>query len=207
MVRFIIVRHGITDFNKIRKYQGQYDSTLEPIGIEQAKITAEFVSTKYNVDAIYSSDLTRAVKTAEPFAKLFSLQIQTDPALREVDVGDWTLQFIADVKKNDPDNIRAYRASIGTFRFPGGESFAEAMERAAAKAEEIARKHDGQTVLLVSHGGTIRALICHWLGYPIEDLQKVTPVKNTSLTVAEYENGCVKFLSMGDNSHLPEELR
>ena len=97
MVRFIIVRHGLTDFNRLRKYQGQHEANLEPIGIEQAEATAERVAAEYRLDAIYSSDLSRAVKTAEPFARRFSLPINKDAAFREVDVGEWTLQLIADV--------------------------------------------------------------------------------------------------------------
>ena len=74
MVRFIIVRHGVTDFNKENRYQGQFDSSLAPVGIEQARITAEHITKQYHIDAIYSSDLSRAMKTAEPFAKHFGIE-------------------------------------------------------------------------------------------------------------------------------------
>ena len=207
MVKFIIVRHGKTDFNRLNKYQGQYDSSLEELGIRQAEITTEFVAKNYKLDAIYSSDLSRAVKTAEPFAKAFGLEINTTTALRELDVGNWTLQLVSEVEKNDPENMRAYRECIGTFRFPGGESFEEARDRAIKKIDEIAKDHDGQTVLLVSHGGTIRTVIAHWLGYPMAELDSVRSVKNTSLTVAEYTDGKVEFKLLGDNSHLPEDMR
>lgn len=207
MVRFIIVRHGQTDFNKLRKYQGQHESTLLPIGIEQAEATAEYVAARYKLDAVYASDLSRAVMTAEPFAKRFSLPVNTDVALREVDVGEWTLKQIADVERDYPELIHAYRSNMGEFRFPSGESFEEVSRRACDALLRIAEAHDGQTVLVVSHGGTIRSMICGLLGYPIKNLPKIEPVKNASLTVVEYENSHAEFLLMGDISHLPEPLR
>lgn len=207
MVRFIIVRHGLTDFNRLKKYQGQHESNLEPIGIEQAEATAERVAAEYRLDAIYSSDLSRAVKTAEPFARRFSLPINKDAAFREVDVGEWTLQLIADVEKNYPEDIRSYRSAVGEFRFPGGESFEDTAKRAMDGLMKIAEKHDGETVLVVSHGGTIRAMICSLLGYPIKELSRVKPVGNASITVVEYENGQARFILTGERSHLPEHLK
>lgn len=207
MVRFIIVRHGLTDFNRLKKYQGQHESNLDPIGIEQAEVTASAVASRYTVDAIYSSDLSRAIRTAEPFAKHFSIPINTDPEFREVDVGEWTLQLISDVEKNYPDLLLSYRSSVGEFRFPGGESFEDTEKRASEALKRIAEKHDGQTVLIVSHGGTIRTMICHLLGYPIKELHRVSSVRNASVTVAEYENGKAEILLRGDISHLPEHLK
>ena len=207
MVKFIIIRHGLTDFNKIHKYQGQFDSSLEPLGVEQAELTAKHVAENYHVDAIYASDLSRTVNTAKPFARLLGLPVSTTPAFREIDVGEWAQQFIADVKKTDPEGVRIYNEDPGVFRFPGGENFAEVYERTAKKIEEIAEKHDGETVLIISHGGVIRTLIARWLGYPIRELRRVKPMGNTAITIAEYENGKAKLLLIGDNSHLPEDMR
>lgn len=206
MVRFIIVRHGLTDFNRLRKYQGQHESNLDPIGIEQAEATAARVAADYRLDAIYSSDLSRAIKTAEPFARHFSLPVNSDAAFREVDVGEWTLKNIADVERDYPEVLRAYRSNMGEFRFPGGESFEEVAKRSTDALARIAERHEGQTVLIVSHGGTIRAMITELLGYPIKDLHLVSPLKNASVTVAEYQSGRAELLLTGDISHLPEHL-
>ena len=97
MVRFIIVRHGVTDFNKENRYQGQFDSSLDPVGIEQARITAEHITKQYHIDAIYSSDLSRAMKTAEPFAKHVGIETHPETALREIDVGRWTGRLLSEV--------------------------------------------------------------------------------------------------------------
>ena len=77
----------------------------------------------------------------------------------------------------------------------------------SAQSANIAEKHDGETVLVVSHGGTIRAMICALLGYPIKELSRVSPVGNASITVVEYENGQARFILTGERSHLPEHLK
>ena len=207
MVRFIIVRHGVTNFNKLGKYQGQYDTALQPKGIEQAEATAKATAARYKLDAVYSSDLSRAIRTAEPFAKQFGLEVQTDPAFRELDVGEWTHQLASDIEKKYPELMVSYKNSLGEFRFPGGESFEDAASRSSSALERIAKAHDGKTVLIVSHGGTIRAMICSLLGYPIKELSRVSPVGNASVTVVEYSDGEAKFILKGDRSHLPENLK
>ena len=207
MVRFIIVRHGLTTYNKMGRYQGQFDSPLDEIGIRQAEATADFIARTYHVDAICSSDLSRARNTAAPLAKRLGLSVETFPALREVQIGEWTNRIIADVVKEEPERVAMCRSDPGHFRYPGGESFQEVYDRAASCLAEIAKRHDGETVVVVSHGGTIRSLICVWSGTPIEELRTIKSLKNTSITIAEYENGSAHLLQIGDNSHLPEELQ
>lgn len=204
MVRFIIVRHGETEFNRLNKYQGQFDTPLSSLGVEQASITAEHIAKNYRIDAIYSSDLSRAVKTAEPIAEAFGIRINTTPAFRELDVGRWTLRTVKEIEKSEPEVVRSYRENLGTFRFPEGESFWEASERALKKFKEIAALHDSQTVLLVSHGGVIRTLLARLQGCPISELNRVKFVPNTSLTIIDYDGENAEILVVGDNSHLPE---
>ena len=207
MVRFIIVRHGVTDFNRENRYQGQFDSSLDPVGIEQARVTAEHVSKNYRLDAIYASDLSRTMKTAEPFAKLFGLEVHPEPALREIDVGRWTGRLLSEVKVEDAECFTNYVTHPETYGCPEGESYADVRARVTAALERIADENDGKTVLIVSHGGTIRSLICAWLGYEIKDIKKVCSIRNTSITIAEYEGGKINFTLMGDQSHLPEDLK
>lgn len=207
MVRFIIVRHGLTTFNKEHRYQGQCEAPLDDIGIRQAEITAEHIEKAYHIDAIYASDLQRTVNTAKKAADRLGLPISTCKGLREIDVGGWERRLIKDVWAESPERVEAYRNDPGTFHFEGGESFSDVYERAARSLSEIAEKHDGENVLIVSHGGTIRTLVCAWSGIPLKDLRTVPTLPNTSITVAEYENGMGKLTLIGDNSHLPEELR
>lgn len=206
MVRFIIVRHGETEFNRLNKYQGQFDTPLSSLGVEQAKINAEHIAKNYRIDAIYSSDLSRAVKTAEPIARAFGVEINTTPAFRELDVGRWTLRSVKEIAEAEPELTRAYRERPGAFRFPDGENFEEACDRAMKKLNEIASISDSKTVLIVSHGGVIRTLLARWQGYPIADLHKVQFVPNTSITLVDYDGETAELLLIGDNSHLPKNI-
>lgn len=207
MVRFIIVRHGLTTFNKLHIYQGQYDSPLAIEGYRQAEETGKHLASAYKIDAIYASDLSRTRRTAAPLSRILGLPVVTDPALREVDVGKWSGKKVSDAWREEPERVTAYRNDPGTFRFEGGESFEDVYRRASAFLEKVAKKHDGETVVIVSHGGTIRSLLCVWMGIPLKELRKVPTLKNTSITVADYDNGSVTLSLVGDNSHLPEKLR
>ena len=202
MVRFIIVRHGETTFNRIHRYQGQFDAPLSDLGIRQAEILATRLPKEYAFDAIYASDLSRACDTAAPTARIVGLPINTDQRLREISVGEWEACLVSDMKKIDPEGVAAYRNDPGTFRFPGGEDFHEVYARASVCIEEIARKHDGETVLIVSHGGAIRTLLCVWSGLPISRLREMPDLRNTSVTEVEYDNGTVTINFIGDAAHL-----
>ena len=193
MVRFIIVRHGLTTFNKEHRYQGQCESPLDVEGIRQAEITAEHIARTYHIDAIYASDLQRTVHTAEKAAALLGLTIHTDKALREVDVGSWERRLIKEVWAESPERVEAYRNDPGTFQFEGGENFHEVYARAASSIDRIAKEHDGETVLIVSHGGTIRSLVCVWSGIPLRELRTVPTIPNTSITIAVHPADSISF--------------
>ena len=207
MVKFILVRHGFTTFNKEKRCQGQYDSPLDEIGIKQATHTAEHIVKAYHIDAIYASDLSRTRDTAAPIAKRLELPVHTSKALRELNNGTWENRLISDIKLEEPEAFARKEASLGTFHFPNGECFRDLYNRASLCLSELAKRHDGETVLVVTHGGVIRVLAAVWKGIPIEQVQLLPDPKNTSITVAEYENGKMKLLSFNDVSHLPSELQ
>lgn len=207
MVKFILVRHGLTTFNKERRCQGQFDSPLDEVGVRQAACTAEYITQAFHIDAIYASDLSRTRDTAAPIAKRLELPVHTSKALRELNNGTWENRLISDIKLEEPEAFARREASLGTFHFPNGECFRDLYDRASLYLSELAERHDGETVLVVTHGGVIRVLAAVWKGIPIEQVQLVPDPKNTSITVAEYENGKMKLLSFNDVSHLPSDLQ
>ncbi len=207
MVKFILIRHGRTTYNTTGRCQGQVDSPLDELGVRQAAITAEHIAKSISAAAIYASDLSRTRDTAAPTAKRLGLPVHTSKALRELDCGTWENRLISDIKREEPDAFALRQRSLGTFRFPNGESFKDGYDRAFLYLSELAKKHDGETVLIFTHGGIIRGIVAAWSGISIERVQDVTPPKNTSITVAEYENGKIKLLSFNDVSHLPSELQ
>lgn len=146
MTTILLARHGETDWNRDRRWQGHADPPLNDAGRRQAHELAETLADE-RLDAIYASDLRRAHETAEIVARGLGLPVTVDPALREIDVGSWS---------------GLTREEIAA-RFPGqtdhdGERRDVFRARVLAALERIAAGHPGGRVLIVSHGGPLRVL-------------------------------------------------
>ncbi|HUK97675.1 MAG TPA: histidine phosphatase family protein [Gaiellaceae bacterium] len=149
MTTILLARHGETEWNRTGRYQGWADPPLNETGRAQARELAEQLrSTPF--DAVYSSDLQRARETAEIVAEPHGVPVIVEPGLREVNVGAWSGLNHSEVEARFPDGER-----------PGGESREQHTARVLAAAEKIARAHPGERILLVSHGGTMRAIRSH----------------------------------------------
>jgi probable phosphoglycerate mutase len=148
----LLARHGETDWNRSGIFQGHADPPLNDAGRAQARELAERL-TEVDVDVVYASDLRRAFETAEIVAAAKGLPVVAEPGLREVDVGSWSGLTRAQIEKRFPAAVRH-----------DGETEAAHRERVVDTVTRIARAHPGESVLLVSHGGSLRALRRHALG-------------------------------------------
>ena len=159
MTTILLARHGETDWNREGRFQGWADPALNAAGREQARRLAEQLrDTPF--DAVYSSDLRRAHETAQIVAAPHRVPVVTDPGLREIDVGSWSGLTRAEIEE----------------RFPGaehhdGESRADHLARVLSTVERIARAHLGERILIVSHGGSLRALRRHAIGEPVHPME------------------------------------
>jgi broad specificity phosphatase PhoE len=142
----VLVRHGETDWNTERRYQGHLDPPLNAAGRAQSEALAEALVAEPIV-AVYSSDLRRAHETAEIVARRLDLLVQVDPALREVDLGSW-----AGLTK---DEVRERFGESGTH---DGETRSEHSERVVGAIRRIAGGHPAARIVVVTHGGSIRAI-------------------------------------------------
>ena len=202
MVKFIIVRHGYSKANKEKRFSGQLDVPLDYVGEVQAKATAEYIAENFKVDSIYSSDLSRAYDTVKPIAQKFGLHVNKCRELREVDVGKWQGMLIEDVKKEFSEGFESYRENPGCSGFDGGESYVDVMIRGKNAFEKIARENEGKTVVVGTHGGVIRTLRAAWDNIPPERIKEIPHVPNASVTIAEYDNGNIKWVQIGYVEHL-----
>jgi broad specificity phosphatase PhoE len=150
----LLVRHGETDWNSEGRWQGHADRPLNEAGRAQALALADSLAGRH-IDAVYSSDLLRAHATARIVADRVGLPVELDAGLREVDVGEWSGRSHNDLERSDPEGFRRWREGGKGWR--GGESYEQMGERVVATVLEIARRHPGGTVLVVTHGGSIRA--------------------------------------------------
>ena len=187
MVKFIIVRHGYSIFNKEKRFTGHIDVDLDERGYAQAAKNAEYIVANYHIDKIYSSDLCRAYNTVKPVADALGLPIHTSKDLRELYIGRWEGLSIADVKRDEPEALAFYRKRIPEANAGGGETRLQLRRRITRAMAQIAEENDGQTILVGSHGGAIRALCCAWQGYSIEEMDMVPDLNNASITVVLYD--------------------
>ncbi|SEA20218.1 alpha-ribazole phosphatase [Selenomonas ruminantium] len=206
MTKVIFIRHGQTEWNVTGRYQGQSDVKLTEDGKKQAeKLADNFPVAK--VDAIYASDLCRAMVTAETIAAKFGLKVQAEPAFRELSFGDWeglTYQQIVDKWEEAMANF-LQRPDI--LEIPGGESFPAVQQRAMKRLNELIEKHDGQTIVVVAHGAVLRTMLTAALHMPLQYLWSIRQF-NTAVNIVRYDadaNPTVELLN--STAHLGNEVQ
>ncbi len=176
MKQLLLVRHGQSQGNAMRRLQGQADSPLSETGQVQAEMLLPMIRS-LEPDRAMSSDLARARDTA---AILGHADAALDPDWREIDVGDWSDRPIADITAADPSAYRGWRA--GTHTPPGGESWPHFRDRIRAALERLV-DGEGRRPLVVCHGGVIRAACEILLGLPPSKILPVAPASLTVMTV------------------------
>ncbi|MBM7623593.1 alpha-ribazole phosphatase [Sporohalobacter salinus] len=180
----ILVRHGETLWNRESRFQGLTDIELSSEGIEQTEKLAErFVGSE--LDVIYTSDLQRASKTAEIVAKHHGLHTNEETKFREADFGVWEGLTFEEIKEQDGDKLDAWLKDPVTVQTPEGETFEEVQKRAKNRLNEIKAKHEDEQILIVAHGGTIRALLVDLLGMPLNNFWRIQQ-DNTAVNVVKF---------------------
>jgi probable phosphoglycerate mutase len=198
--RFCIVRHGETDWNAEQRIQGQRDLPLNAEGIFQAhKLGCYFASR--TLDAIYSSDLVRAHATAEPIAETQKLPIHSLRQLRERAYGRCEGMTRSEVALNYPEDARAMHERRPDYVIPDGESLGRHRERVLDCVTELARRHDGQTILLVTHGGVLDLIYREASGMPIENPRNFQ-IPNAGINWMIVEDGVWRITRWAETSHL-----
>lgn len=202
MVKIILVRHGFSQFNNEKRFTGQIDVPLDEVGFIQAKNTSEYILKNFKIDCIYSSDLSRAINTIKPVSDALNLSINQLQELRELHLGNWEGELMEILKERHGNRYRDYITYPEDEPLHGGERYVDLMERAKNVIEYIIAKNEGKTVLISSHGGFIRALLCILYEKKPCELKNVTPVPNASVSVINFNNGKYEFESVGYDDHL-----
>ena len=201
--KIIIQRHGQSEANVLHIYAGHTDYELSPLGHEQARLGAEALAGE-RVDAIYSSDLKRAMQTAAPHAKLRSLTVNGRRELREIYLGDWEASerdYL--IEKYPYEAVYIWQNFFGIFRAPNGESAPDAAERFYNEVCRIATRNFGKTVLITAHAAVIRLFWGKVCGVEPERVAREIPFpSNASFSVVEYDGERLIPISYSDDSHL-----
>jgi broad specificity phosphatase PhoE len=182
----ILVRHGESNFNFERRWQGQsQDAMLSALGWRQAECAAAALADS-GASALFSSDLTRAMQTAVTIAFATGLPITPDKRLREIDSGRWTNRLSDEVAAEEPDSVRAWNTAPFTTRLPDGEGLVEAQRRILAFVQEHIPAYDGHSVIIAIHGAILQTLMAAAMQVPLEQLWLKTPAANGAIVRIEW---------------------
>ncbi len=197
--RILIVRHGESLANAVRVFLGHTNLGLSERGHAQAKATADFLKDE-PISAIYSSDLVRAYDTAVPNAEYHSLSITSDERLRELYIGKWENMRIADIEEQWGEEYTVgWKRRFGVFTPPEGEAISAAGRRFFDAVLDIAKRHEGECVLITAHAAVIRSFYALVAGIPAERVATdIDFPYNASVTTVYFDGN---DLIAGEYSH------
>lgn len=202
MTRIIMIRHGQSEANKARIFAGHTDAPLSEKGHAQAEAAAAYLLAHEHIDAVYASDLSRAMETARHTADAFSLPIHPEPALREIFAGAWEGRYFDDLNVEYSADRERWRCDLANAFCTGGESIASVFARSLAAVTRIAKENEGKTVLIAAHWTPVLAMICTAEGYGVEHIGSCTEPRNASISILRFENGVFSPECLNITEHL-----
>ena len=199
MLHLILVRHGETEWNAQRRYQGQTDVPLSALGIQQAELIAERLAT-LKIDAVYASDLIRAWETAQIIAEKCGLNVLSEPCLRELKFGVLEGLTFDEAQAQYPGMIAAWQEDFNNAP-EGAETIDLFNTRIVSLLEDLKQKHDEQVVLLVAHGGSLSEILRVALSLSRQK-RWYLEMENASLSEVLIAEDYVSLKRLNDTCHL-----
>lgn len=205
VTKVYLIRHGETEGAETKRYKGHIDVPLSRNGIRQMERMAEHISAEARkrgseevtsrltnfrtsaLNAVYCSDLSRAVKSAEIIAEPLRLKPIITPELKERNFGAWEGMTFNEIREKWPDAFNSWAANPLQFSPMQGESTIEARDRTMPVFKEILNGHEGESIAIVSHGGITRIILCELLGIPLENIFRI-----------EQGYGCLNIIEIYD---------
>jgi len=202
--RVLLVRHGQSQGNAERRFGGHSPTPLSELGRRQAEATARALASE-RVTAVYSSDLLRAVQTAEPLARATGLEINRTASFRERSVGLMEGLTFEEAAEAHPEEYAALLRRDFEHVLSGGESYRQLLDRAAAELDRAVERHRGGTVALFSHTGTICILALHLMGALDAPALKPVWLSTSNCGAARFSiehGGLIRIKAVNDTRHL-----
>ena len=199
-----LTRHGQTEWNDQKRYQGSGDSPLTELGIRQAKILAAYLQGTH-FDIIMSSPAGRARQTAEIIRANRNQEVLVNNAFAEINLGPWEGKYYYDMELEQTELYKAFWNSPDKYKPEYGESFAEVGSRTICALQELVRLYRGKTILIVSHAVAIKSLLNTIEGRSLADFWKER-LMQTSLSIIEATNGSFRIVQYGGTEHLGSNL-
>ena len=204
VTKLYLVRHGQSAGNAEGRFGGHSPTPLSQLGVQQAGLTAQILA-KENINAIYTSDLLRAVQTAEPLAKLLDLPIIKTSAFRERNVGVLEGKTFDESKEEFPNDYYALVNRNVHHVITEGESYRHLLRRATGALREILNIHRGERVAVFSHTGAICFMTLYLLGAIHRKTQTTPWLVTSNCGINRFEirgRNNVRVLALNDTRHL-----
>jgi broad specificity phosphatase PhoE len=200
MTSIYLVRHGQTAWNKEEIFRGRTDVPLDETGLKQAELVGQYFN-GLEIDAIYSSPLSRALQTAQKIAQFHNLKVQPLDGIVDMSFGKWEGRPHQEIRENDKETYRQWVEEPHLVRLPGGEGLDDVRTRTMAALVEVIRDHLGKTLILVSHRVICKVLICAVLGLDNSHFWQITQ-DTTAINLIQYRNGRYILSLMNETCHL-----
>ena len=198
-----LLRHGeIETPGGGRRYIGAQDFALSPAGREQARFWSERFA-RVDLEAIYCSPLSRCLDTVGTIGKRCGISPVVVPAFKEIDLGEWEGRRMETIRTLYPHDYARRGDEIADFRPPGGESFRDLQRRVLPAFGDLPRRHDAP-ILIVTHAGVIRVLLCHLLDMPLKRLFRIG-LDYGSLTIVQIGGADCRLQSLNLSDFGPRQ--
>ena len=205
-MKFFVVRHGETDWNKLGRFQGHTDISLNDRGLSQASETA-VASEDWGYTAIYSSPLVRTVQVAEEIAKVTPMLVSQEPGLKELNLGDLEGVTGEEMRNDWPALFAAWRTEPEKMSMPNGESLGELRDRTWQVILDIEQKHSSDdSIVVISHNFAIRSIVNELLGMPLAYFHRMSLNLASVCTFDSDERGR-RLTGYNSTTHLSPENR
>ena len=201
MVTVILVRHGETEWNKLRRIQGgSSDTQLNQTGKKQAESLALRLKAE-PIQAIYSSPLQRALDTAQAIARYHRTEVEIEPALKEIEAGGLEGTPIEQIGSRLDQLLTRGDESGSFFKKHGGESLAEVQQRAWGTIQSLVRQYPDGEIVVVSHYFTLLTIICSVLNLPLSHLGRLR-IGPGSISTIVIDEQTLRLVLFNDSCHL-----
>ncbi len=200
MTKIYLIRHGESEWNFLGKVQGQKNTKLTDLGKSQAKAMGKRLKIE-NIDIIYSSDLERALNTAEIIGSQINKPVIVSKSIREINFGIWEGLTKKELREKHEDKHDIWLKSPNELELEGAENLNTLKDRAMKWINNIIKENPGKNIAIVSHSATLKVLLLGILGIPLSHYKNIT-ISNVSLNIIEYRDYNKVLVKLNDVSHL-----
>jgi len=190
MTKIILVRHGQTAWNKEEIFRGRIDIDLDETGLEQSRLLARALS-KFQINAVYSSPLKRALNTAIPVANYLQIEVSIDDHFIDMNYGRWEGKSCNEIKETFITLYQKWIKDPHLLKIPDGETLDEVRRRTVTRLYQLLDKHKEETIVIVSHRVVNKVLICALLG-----------LDNSSFWRIKQDTACFSIFNYEDNNFI-----